>query len=301
MKKLIHRTLLVALTAGIISLLISVPNAACAKAHPPTVKHTAKRGINHSMGRTGPRSVRPASGVRASTSADATVLAPLPGMSRLSPAQVQQSVDDEETGQQALSSGDLNTAEADFRHSVDLNRSNGSALAGLAQTLEREGKDRQAIPVYRYLLYPKQGWGTSLEEDPILRMHFALLLAGDGQWPEAVSVYENTIGGITLGPSFPDVRVHFSPNTPQPAALQAMAHLAMGVTYTNRLEHAQALSEYTLALGMQPDLAIAGYCYGYGLTRLGRRAEAKAAFEQARNTGGNDVKAAAEDELKGFK
>ena len=80
-----------------------------------------------------------------------------------------------------------------------------------------------------------------------------------------------------------------------------MAHLAMGVTYTNRLEHAQALSEYTSVLGMQPDLAIAGYCYGYGLIRVGRRAEARAAFEQARKRGGDDVKAAADEELKSFK
>ena len=303
MKKLIHRTLLVALAVGITVFLVSVPNAARAKVHPTTARHFAKRGVKCGVGKIGNRSTQASSGVWTAITADSTVYPAPPGVDTPSLAQAQQSVYDEEAGQKALSSGDLGTAEADFRSSTDAEHgaSNVNAIVGLAQTLEREGKSRQAIHVYRYLLYPKQGWGTSLEEDPILRLRFALLLAGDGQWPEAAYVYENTIGGITLGPSFPNIRVHFSPNTPQPAALQAMAHLAMGVTYTNRLEHAQALSEYTSALGMQPDLAIAGYCYGYGLTRLGRRAEAKAAFEQARNTGGNDVKAAAEDELKGFK
>lgn len=298
MKKLIYRTPLVALAAGIIVLVVSVPNVARAKAHPTTARHIAKCGVKHGTGKTGSRSVRATFSVQASASADASVLAPLPGISRLSPAQAQQSVDDEETGQQAFSSGDLNTAEADFRHSTDLDRSNTSALVGLAQTLEREGKTHQAIDVYRYLLYPKRGWGTSWEDDPILRMHFAMLLSGDGQWPEAVFVYERVIGGISFGSSFPDVRVHFSPDIPRPVLLQAMAHLAMGITYTNRLEHAQALPEYAAAVSIQPDLAVADYYYGRSLTRLGHRAEAKAAFEQARSVGGDDVKAAAEGELR---
>ena len=301
MEILIHKTVSVALAVGVIALLAPTSNAANAATHPDTAKHNAK----HSAGKINHRGAQASSSVRALTTDDATVYSAPPGTDTLPLAQAQQqaqeSVYDEEAGQKALADGILNTAEVDFRHSVDLNRSNPNALAGLAQTLEREGKNRQAIHVYRYLLYPKQGWGTSLEEDPILRLHFALLLTGDGQWPEAVSVYESTIGGISLGPSFPDVRVHFSPSVPQPVALQAMAHLAMGITYTNQLEHAQALPEYAAALSMQPNLAVASYYYGRGLTRLERRAEAKAAFERAAAHGEDDVKKAAGEALTGFK
>jgi len=224
-------------------------------------------------------------------------------MSTVSPDQAQQAVAAAEAGQQALSNGDLGTAEADFRSSTNLDHgaSNVSAIAGLAQTLEREGKGKQAIRVYRYLLYPKQGWGTSMEEDHILRMHFALLLAGDGQWAEAVSVYENTIGHVSYGSSFPALNVHFSPDAPQPALFQAMAHLAMGITYKGRLEDTKALAEYAAAVSAQPGLALAHYYYGLDLSRLGRRAEAKAAFQQATSFGEGDVKKAAEHELTGFK
>ena len=222
-------------------------------------------------------------------------------MSTVSPTQAQEAASAAEAGQHALASGKLDAAEAEFRQSLDLDATNPNALAGLAQTLEREGKDEQAIRVYRYLLYPKQGWGTSMEGDSILRMHFALLLVKGGQWAEAVSVYENTIGGVSLGPSFPALDVHFSSAVSQPALLQGMAHLVMGITYSNRLEHPQALTEYGAARDAQPNLALADYYYGRGLLRLGRRVEAKAAFKEASSLGQNDVKTAAEQALTDFK
>ena len=193
--------------------------------------------------------------------------------------------------------GKLVEAEAKYRSALHLDAHSPNALAGLAETLEREGKDQEAIKVYRYLLYPKQGWGTSLEVDPILRMHFALLLAGDGQWAEAVAVYENTIGHVSYGSFFPALDVHFSPAVPQAALFQAMAHLAMGVTYNGRLEHEQALAEYTSAVNVQPSLALAYYYYGQGFSRLGRKAEAKTAFQVAIGLDDGGIKQAAEAAL----
>ena len=303
MKKLIHRTLLVALAVGITVFLVSVPNAVRAKVHPTTARHFAKRGVKCGVGKIGNRSTQASSGVWTAITADSTVYPALPGVDTPSLAQAQQSVYDEEAGQKALSSGDLGTAEADFRSSTDSEHgaSNVNAIVGLAQTLEREGKSRQAIHVYRYLLYPKQGWGTSLEEDPILRLHFALLLAGDGQWPEAVYVYENTIGHVSCGSSYPTLNVHFSPNAPQPALFQGMAHLAMGITYRGQLEDTKALAEYAAAVRAQPDLALAHYYYGLELSRLGRKAEAKAAFQAAAAYGEDSVKKAAGEALTGFK
>ena len=289
MKKLICMTLLMAVAAGVPVVSASAP---CAKTNGSSLKHTAV-----------PAKLKKVSATSRSQHASTGNPAPtvIPGVDTLPLAQAQQAASAAEAGQQALANKDLGTAEADFRRATALDASNPNALAGLAQTLEREGKGRQAINVYRYLLYPKQGWGTSMERDAILRMHFTLLLVKDGQWVEAVSVYENTIGGIRLGSSFPAMNVHFASAVLQPALLQGMAHLVMGITYSNRLEHTQALTEYGAARDAQPSLALANYYYGLGLSRLGRRVEAKAAFEEAAGLGQDEVKAAAEEELKGFK
>ena len=220
------------------------------------------------------------------------------GMDTLPLAQAQQAAAESASGQKCLDAGDLIDAEAEFRHSVGLNDADPEALAGLAQTLDQESKGKQAIAVYRYLLYPKKGWGTSMERDQVLRMRFALLLlAADGQWKEAVYVYESTIAGVAIGPSFPPLNVHFSPDVVQLALFQAMCHLALGVIYNGRTEHTQALAEYTAALSEQPNLALAHYLNGHGLQLLARYTEAQAAFQRAAMLGTGDVKAAARKEL----
>ena len=119
MKKLIHRTLLVALAVGITVFLVSVPNAARAKVHPTTARHFAKRGVKCGVGKIGNRSTQASSGVWTAITADSTVYPAPPGVDTPSLAQAQQSVYDEEAGQKALSSGDLGTAEADFGSSTD--------------------------------------------------------------------------------------------------------------------------------------------------------------------------------------
>lgn len=229
--------------------------------------------------------------------ANSAVVAVPPGLDTLPFAEAQEAAKASEAGQKALAAGDLNEAEAEFRSSVELNASDPVALAGFAQTLEQEGKSQQAISVYRYLLYPKKGWGTSMEQDPALRMRFASLLASDGQWAEAVSVYESTIGGVSIGPAYPSLEVHFTADALQPALFQTMVHLALGVTYNGRLEHSQALTQYAAAIKVMPDSALAHYCYGYGLQRLGRRVEAQAAFQQAATLDNGEIKKAALKEL----
>ena len=220
------------------------------------------------------------------------------GMDTLPHGQVQKAAAEAALGQKFLDAGDLDAAEAYFRDSVELNNADSVALAGLAQTFDQEGKEKQAIAVYRYLLYPKKGWGTSMEQDPILRMRFALLLAGDGQWKEAVYVYESTINTVAIGPSFPRLDVHFSPDAVRLPLFQAMCHLALGVVYNGRMEHTQALAEYTAALSEQPSLALAHYLDGHGLQLLRRYPEAQAAFKKAAQLDqGGEVKAAAEKEL----
>jgi len=49
---------------------------------------------------------------------------------------------------------------------------------------------------------------------------------------------------------------------------------------------------------MEPDSSLANLYYGRTLQRLGRKAEAQAAFARAAKMGNEDVKAAAEEEMK---
>lgn len=293
MKNLLRKTMWVAVVAaGVPVALAPTLGATPAKPHTPALKQgKAARAATKSLA-----AIR-----RGTASADATVYPPIPGTETMTPAQAQESVSAAQAGQQALRAGNLGAAEAAFRLSTNIEKgaANEGAILGLAQTLEREGKNAQSIRVYRYLLYPKQGWQTSEEQNPILRMHLALLLAGDKQWAEAVSIYESTIGGVSYGEDFPALDVHFRPNAPQPALFRAMAHLVMGVTHKGHADGVQALAEYAAAVRADPSLALAHYYHGQGLLTLGRRVEARAAFEQANELDDKgDVRQAAEKELR---
>ena len=293
MKTCFRRTLLLALAAGISTTIVSAHGSKAVAA--PEKKEAATNSTK----------AQGIAGSQAMSSANPEPVA-VPSVDLLPLAQGRQSIVAAEAGELALARRRLGAAEANFRHAVELDDSNANALAGLAQTLEMEGKDRQAISVYRYLLYPKQGWGTSLEEDPILRMHFALLLVGDGQWAEATSIYENTIGHVSYGASFPSIRIQFYPDAPQPRLFQAAAHLMMGIVYSGRLEHTEAFAEYGKALQLAPDSALTNYYYGLGWNSLGREErkslgsfqQAKAALEKAVRLAKGPIKAKAQKALQ---
>jgi len=253
----------------------------------------------------GVKEIQPRSAPQSANTADTTVYAAPRGVSTFSAAQAQQSTSADEAGQIALADGELGVAEIAFRRATEINASNSTAISGLARTLEMEGKNKESIKVYRYLLYPKYGWGTSIESDPVLRMHFALLLARDGQWAEAVSIYDNTLGGLSLGPPFPILNIRFNPDVSSFSLFQAMVHLRLGILHSGRLEQNQAYAEYQAAHDLQPDVAITNYYFGYGWQKLspveraksGDAAQAKAALEKAVKLGKPDVKEAAQKAL----
>ncbi len=235
---------------------------------------------------------------RIASSGDASIIATPSSLVTLTVEQAQQSNADVKEGQIAFVIGRWDAAEADFRHAVQMNPANPDALVGLAKTLEVEGKNAQSISVYRYLLNPKPHWGTSLEGDPVLRMHFCLLLAGDGQWAEAMSVYNNTLARVSLGPSFPAITVPFNPDAPNLTFFQTMVHLRLGIVYSGMAENAQAFSEYQTAHNLQPEMAVTNYYYGTGWQQLnpkdkatiGNAAQAKAALEKASKMGIHDTR-----------
>jgi len=106
-----------------------------------------------------------------------------------------------------------------------------------------------------------------------------------------------------------------NPAFPQPVALAAAAHIALGLDANWRcdalgeLEHDRAFSEYTKALQLEPNWDVANYYYGYGWqwlaskcrARLGSVQQAKAALQKAILLGKADVKKAARKALKDLK
>ena len=218
----------------------------------------------------------------------------------------------------ALHAGDYATAEADARASIAVGQDSGVAEEVLAQSLEFQGKDQEALQEYQ-----KPVLCGSVINAARNGLPYALLLLKAGQWSQALAVYQKTLPlvseqgiaiiwprwdgtsrtvplvseqGGTLMPQLSSVT--FSPDDPQPVALEAAIHVARGLTYNGGCDWAynsqddKALVEYQKALQLAPDWDIANFYHGYGLKYLGRKAEAKAAFAKAAQLGGDDVKAA---------
>ncbi len=136
-------------------------------------------------------------------------------------------------------------------------------------------------------------------------MGFANLLSQTGQWAEAISVYEKAIPDSAYGDA-PKMNVHFDPQVPMPLQLQAMAHVATGIEYTERGETIKAFTEFEKGLVLAPDSAFANYYYGYGWQQLspaeraqfGTAAQAKAALQKASRIGKGAVRNAATHALQ---
>ncbi len=80
-------------------------------------------------------------------------------------------------------------------------------------------------------------------------------------------------------------------------------HISLGVVYAGATwgRHSQddkALREFEQAVALAPGLGLTHLYYGHKLRKLGRRAEAQAAFRRAAALGHGDVKAAAEEALR---
>ena len=189
-------------------------------------------------------------------------------------------------------------AEGLARQSLGLDPSDSFSEEQLAQALIGQGRSMEALRAYRLLVNPKGDWSVGLFSAPRVTLPYALLALQYGQWAEAVTAYEKAIPSLLGKESAePQINVHFDPHTPQPAALEAAIHIALGLNdnwecdILREYHNNQALAEYRRALQLEPEWDLANFYYGYGLNRLGRRAEAKTAFAKAAQLGGDDVKA----------
>ena len=205
----------------------------------------------------------------------------------------------DDAAQSAINVGDYAEAEVDARQALSLTRGDDEAPEFLAMALDAQGKTQEALQAYKAL--HDAGAVTPVDELP-----YARLLLETGQWPQAVEAYNKQLpysdGELMQAHS------DFSPDVPRPTDMATAIHVGMGLelgwrgyhgTYKERIQQAQ--EQFKQAAALEPKSSLANYYVGYGLNRMGRRAEAQKAFQKAAALGGSDVKKAAEEELRGFK
>ena len=226
-----------------------------------------------------------------------------------SPAQmipIRRSAELVNAGEDACKLGNYEAAESDFKAAKLLMEENFAADRGLAEALTGEGNSEEAVQVYQTLLTPNPHIGSSITQEVRTQMGFAIVLSRTGRWQEAVAVYEKALPTASHFGDAPKIDIHFDPQVPMPAQLQALAHVAIGIEYTGYSDTERAFSEYEKAIQSDPNSAFTNYYYGYGWhsldpkdqVRITHAQQAQAALEKAVKIGNADVKAAAAKALK---
>jgi len=196
----------------------------------------------------------------------------------------------------ALDAGQYAEAEDDAQQSMALGQDSGLAQEIFAAALDAEGKTQEALGAYQQM-------SDTGDVYPRTQLPYALLLLKTGHWAQAVAAYNKQLPYLADG-KLMNTNSHFSPTVPQPKELETAIHIGLGLTEDwrgyNWTLHSreQTLTQFQQALAAEPNSSLANLYYGRALRRLGRKAEAQAAFTKATTTAQGDVKAAAEEALK---
>lgn len=226
-------------------------------------------------------------------------------------AKIEEAQADYRDGEAALRAKDFVNAEANFRASLALFP--GEAYLGLAEALTAQGRTAEAIQTYRLMFKPNPACGFGGSYITRTYLNYALLLDQTGQWAEAVAAYQYALPTLPGG-VLPKINARFDPDAPQPVALAAAVHVALGLDASfvpedgEEYEQSQgrAFQEYAKALQLAPNWDSANYYYGYGWQRLDHKSrarigsvqQARAALQKAILMGRADVKEAARKTLR---
>ena len=153
-------------------------------------------------------------------------------------------------GNVLLSNGQYAAAEATFREALALWPDRGTPYAGLAEALDAQGREQDALAAYR-TLFDRFAMLDSAVNETRTKMGYAIALSRAGQWAEAVAVYEKALPDSD-GYFGPKIDTHFDPRVPMPSQLQALAHVASGAQY-NGNDPRRAFLHYAQALRLDPD------------------------------------------------
>jgi Tfp pilus assembly protein PilF len=208
----------------------------------------------------------------------------------------------------ALDADDYAEAEADARKVISLGPDSGVAQEVLASALYAQGKTQEALQAYKVM-------ADEHTDDPRNLLPYAMLLLKTRHWKQAVAEYNEAVPNVSdpfprnyfkdlSGESLLQADSHFSPGVPQPQDLATAIHVALGLTYGDGVSwgrHSQddrALIEFQKALALEPDSPLANLFYAKKLQSMRRSADAQAYFKKAAALGQEDMKAAAEKEMR---
>lgn len=203
----------------------------------------------------------------------------------------------------SLHSGDYAKAEGEAREAVALEILPSIADEVLAASLDSQGKNQEALQIYKTLV----SYGVC---NPRNLLPYAQLLLKSGDWKQALKMYNQAGSQFPTG-SLMFVPSHFSSDVPEPGALATALYIEHGRLYnagTNwagQAQNIEAMAQYAKALQLSPNNAVVNYFYGTGWQKLspaegakfGDAAQAKAALQKAVKLGKPDVKEAAQKAL----
>lgn len=152
-------------------------------------------------------------------------------------------------------------AEADalYRKAL-LDPSDASVWIELGEMWEELGKPLKAIPPYHEVMYPQNG-GGSLTSDPIVRLHYALLLAQVGRREEAVEAYGRAYQKLDRDEKELLKQNRLTPDGVDLTRIRGVAHALLSTLSPLHREITEAQREKHLAsaLSVLPDSALVQY------------------------------------------
>jgi tetratricopeptide (TPR) repeat protein len=173
----------------------------------------------------------------------------------------------------------LIAAEGNFRQSLTLAPERSDIWNSLAEVLEEQGKENEALEAYRHAVHPPSNTGSTMEYDPLVLVRYADLADKRGHAAEANSAYKQAALKATKRLS--DFPVLTEQELLSPTQAKAYARLAAGMALTQRGDTEKALLALKEATRLKPSLGLAHYRKGLILERNGNKSEAIAAFKAA--------------------
>jgi tetratricopeptide (TPR) repeat protein len=187
---------------------------------------------------------------------------------------------------------DLPKAEKLFKQALALAPEEPRELYALAQILDAQGKNVEASEVYRKVVHPRQGTGSTFQTNPAILLRYATLCKSAGKTEEANFAYQQIVKNArsqridTIGDSYPSINDGPAKNDNMriPNA-EALAHVVAGIQTVKQGKNEKAAKEFNTAVELQPDLAIGHFYRGFVLQNIGKMDEAQIAFEKASKLG----------------
>ena len=203
---------------------------------------------------------------------------------------------------------DWNGVIALCQKTIALDSMDADAYADMAEAQAAKGLTGEAARSFRLSVGedPNQNWSSCRQAEGDLQFRFAAWLVKVGYYEDAVRMYtvgrkwlDKDAGRDLLREKWSGKEI--AANETERKQFLAAIHSALGLHYIATPANAEtnrALGEFTLALSLTPDNAIAQWGRGTCLQRKGQKSEAQTAFQKAVQVADrHDIRARAEESL----